>query len=101
MKDILKDEKKQRKASLTDAEWNEVQNAMDKLGVSRLSDYIMETTRSVSEQNGYEKRMAKRFQYRHAKLCTLRNQMLTNVNFENARDEFVKEVELICQDLLY
>lgn len=95
-----KEEKKPKKGYFTESEWAEIQDAMKEEGYKSFSDYTLNMVRSRRERTDAEQRRKQIFNYHHARIHTLHNMLMTNIEPRKAIDEIMMEVDKLCRELV-
>lgn len=92
--------KKPKKGFFLPEELMEIQHAMAEEGFDSFSDYVMNMTRTRRQITDAEQRRKQIFNYHHARMHTLHNMLMTNIEPRKAIDEIMMEVDKLCRELV-
>lgn len=81
-------------------ELREIQLAMDEEGYTSFSDYVVNMTKTRRIITDAEQRRKQMYSYRYAKIQTLHNKLMTNVDVPNTMKAIMMEVDALCRDLV-
>ena len=92
--------KKPKKGYFTLEEREEIHQAMAEEGFDSFSEYVLNMTRTRRQINDSEQRRKQVFNYHHARMHTLHNMLMTNIETRKVIDEIMMEVDKLCRELV-
>ena len=102
----MKTENKNQKAKITKKgnflpeELKEIEQAMVEEGFTSYPDFVVHMVRTRKEITDAEQRRMQVFNYHHARIHTLHNMMMANIEPRKTMNEIMMEVDKLCQELV-
>ena len=90
----------QRKISLRPEEWNQVDAFIRREGYNDLRHMILAVSVSEDCVTMHEERQLQLIRNKSSKLQTLNNKIKSGIDVEKNMNEFVKEAERLCRELV-